>query len=190
MLPFEIDTALPIGPYSRVQEVFSFQPLIPFPVGQKWDLITRTLGDRLSDQMKQPVIVENMPGANAGLAAGSVARSAPDGYTLFMAVDSNLVVNPTLYSNLTYDPFRDFAPISVIAKLHMVMVANPKCPPRLVDQNTCDTPVLSAVNPLIVIGDAVAATGNGGDGEVRNTSGGLMPGSNSKSKTPRPTVAV
>ena len=76
--------------------------------------------------MKQPVIVENMPGANAGLAAGNVARSAPDGYTLFMAVDSNLVVNPTLYSNLTYDPFRDFTPISVIAKLHMVLVANPK----------------------------------------------------------------
>jgi tripartite-type tricarboxylate transporter receptor subunit TctC len=96
------------------------------PPGGAVDLITRTLADRLSEQMKQPVIVENMPGANASLAAGNVARSAPDGYTLFMAVDSNLVVNPTLYSNLTYDPFRDFAPISVIAKLHMVLVANPK----------------------------------------------------------------
>jgi tripartite-type tricarboxylate transporter receptor subunit TctC len=96
------------------------------PPGGAVDLITRTLGDRLSEQMKQPVIVENMPGANASLAAGHVARAAPDGYTLFMAVDSNLVVNPTLYRNLTYDPFRDFVPISVVAELHMMMVANPK----------------------------------------------------------------
>ena len=54
--------------------------------------------------MRQPVIVENQPGANGGLAAGQVTRSTPDGYTLFMAVDTNLVVNPSLYPNLTYDP--------------------------------------------------------------------------------------
>jgi tripartite-type tricarboxylate transporter receptor subunit TctC len=78
--------------------------------------------------MKQPVIVENRPGANGGLAAGDVARSTPDGYTLFMAVDTNLVVNPTLYRNLPYDPFRDFAPISVLTKTELVLVANPKVP--------------------------------------------------------------
>ena len=50
--------------------------------------------------MRQPVIVENMPGANGGLAAGAVARAAPDGYTLMLAVDSNLVINPSLYHNL------------------------------------------------------------------------------------------
>jgi tripartite-type tricarboxylate transporter receptor subunit TctC len=75
--------------------------------------------------MQQPVVVENMPGANGSLAAGQVARAEPDGYTLFFAVDSNLVINPYLYSNLNYDPFRDFAPISIVAKLNMVMVANP-----------------------------------------------------------------
>jgi tripartite-type tricarboxylate transporter receptor subunit TctC len=100
--------------------------VLPQPAGGAVDLIARTLGERLSEQLKQPVIVENMPGANGGLAAGSVVRSAPDGYTLMMAVDSNLVVNPSLYKNLTYDPLRDFAPISVIARLHMVLVANPK----------------------------------------------------------------
>jgi tripartite-type tricarboxylate transporter receptor subunit TctC len=52
----------------------------------------------------------------------------PDGYTLFMAVDTNLVVNPNLYTNLAYDPFRDFAPISVLAKVPLVLVANPKVP--------------------------------------------------------------
>src|SRR5205807_6850527 len=92
------------------------------------DLISRALGDRLSEQMRQPVIVENMPGANGGLAAGRVARSTPDGYTLLMAVDTNLAVNPTLYPDLSYDPFRDFAPISVLTKTALVLVANPKLP--------------------------------------------------------------
>jgi hypothetical protein len=60
--------------------------------------------------MKQPVIVENVPGANGGLAAAQVIRSVPDGYTLFMAVDTNLVVNPNLYPNLAYDQFRETRP--------------------------------------------------------------------------------
>jgi tripartite-type tricarboxylate transporter receptor subunit TctC len=76
--------------------------------------------------VRQPVIVENQPGANGGLAAGQVVRATPDGYTLFMAVDTNLVVNPNLYPNLAYEPFRDFIPISVIAKVHLVLVASAK----------------------------------------------------------------
>lgn len=100
--------------------------ILPQPAGGAVDLIARAVGDRLAEQMRQPVIVENMPGANGSLAASAVARATPDGYTLMLAVDSNLVINPSLYHNLTYDPFRDFVPISVIAKLHMVLVANPK----------------------------------------------------------------
>jgi tripartite-type tricarboxylate transporter receptor subunit TctC len=100
--------------------------ILPQPAGGAVDLIARTLGDRLSEQMRQPVIVENQPGANGGLAAGQVMRSTPDGYTLFMAVDTNLVVNPSLYPNLTYDPFRDFIPISIIAKVYLVLVASSK----------------------------------------------------------------
>jgi tripartite-type tricarboxylate transporter receptor subunit TctC len=102
--------------------------VLPQPPGGVIDLISRTLGERLSEQMKQPVIVENVPGANGGLAAGQVARSMPDGHTLFMAVDTNLVVNPNLYPNLPYDPFRDFTPISVLAKVPLVLVAHPKVP--------------------------------------------------------------
>jgi tripartite-type tricarboxylate transporter receptor subunit TctC len=102
--------------------------VLPQPPGGVIDLIARTLGERLSEQMGQPVIVENKPGANGGLAAGDVVRSPPDGYTLFMAVDTNLVVNPTLYRDLAYDPFRDFAPISVLTKTALVLVANPAVP--------------------------------------------------------------
>ena len=108
--------------------------VLPQPAGGAVDLIARTLGDRLAEQMHQPVIVENMPGANGSLAAAQVARAAPDGYTLMLAVDSNLVINPSLYNSLNYDPFRDFAPISIIAKLHMVLVANPKVPANTVQE--------------------------------------------------------
>ncbi|HKN10849.1 MAG TPA: tripartite tricarboxylate transporter substrate binding protein [Pseudomonadota bacterium] len=100
--------------------------VLPQPAGGAVDLIARALGDRFTEQMRAPVVVENMPGANGSLAAGAVARAAADGYTLMLAVDSNLVINPSLYHNLSYDSFRDFVPISIIARLHMVLVANPK----------------------------------------------------------------
>ena len=100
--------------------------ILPQPAGGAVDLIARALADRLAQQMGQPFIVENMPGANGSLAGGNVARSPSDGYTLMLAVDSNLVINPSLYHTLTYDPFKDFAPISIIARLNMVLVANPK----------------------------------------------------------------
>ena len=102
--------------------------ILPQPAGGAVDLIARALGEQLSEQMQQPVVVENRPGANGGLAAADVARSPPDGYTLFVAVDTNLVVNPSLYPNLPYDPFRDFAPISVLTRLALVLVANPQVP--------------------------------------------------------------
>ena len=102
--------------------------ILPQPPGGAIDLIARTLSDRLSEQMKVPVIVENRPGANGGLAAADVVRAAPDGYTLFVAVDTNLVVNPTLYHDLPYEPFRDFAPISILSRTELVLVANPKVP--------------------------------------------------------------
>ena len=83
---------------ARADEPYPSKPIrliLPQPAGGAVDLIARSLADRLSESMRQPVIVENQPGANGGLAAGQVTRSSPDGYTLFMAVDTNLVVNPT-----------------------------------------------------------------------------------------------
>src|SRR5439155_7736931 len=118
-----------VGDTACAQDAYPSKPIrfvLPQPAGGAVDLIARTLGDRMSESMRQPVIVENQPGANGGLAAGQVARSAPDGYTLFMAVDTNLVVNPNLYPNLAYDPFRDFIPISIIAKVYLVLVASSK----------------------------------------------------------------
>jgi tripartite-type tricarboxylate transporter receptor subunit TctC len=106
--------------------------ILPQPAGGAVDLIARSLGENISESLGQPVIVENVPGANGGVAAERVIRSAPDGYTLMVAVDSNLVVNPSLYTNLTYDPFHDFVSISIIAGLYMVLVANPDVPANTV----------------------------------------------------------
>jgi tripartite-type tricarboxylate transporter receptor subunit TctC len=118
---------LPAATYA--DEPYPSKPIrfsLPQPAGGAVDLLARSIGERLSEQLKQPVIVENMPGANGSLAAGAVARAAPDGHTLLFAVDSNLVINPHLYNNLAYDSFRDFVPISIVAKVHMTLVANPK----------------------------------------------------------------
>jgi tripartite-type tricarboxylate transporter receptor subunit TctC len=115
----------------RAQDSYPSKPIrivLPQPAGGAVDMIARTLGDRLQEQMGQPVIVDNQPGASGALAARQVARATPDGYTLFLAVDNNLVINPHLYSNLAYDPFRDFVPIGVVARVSMVLVASTKVP--------------------------------------------------------------
>jgi tripartite-type tricarboxylate transporter receptor subunit TctC len=115
----------------RAEETYPAKPVtivLPQPPGGAVDLIARTLAERLSEQLKQPFVVENKPGANGGLAAGQVARATPDGHTLFLAVDTNLCVNPNLYPNIGYDPFRDFAPISILVKLDLVLVAHAGVP--------------------------------------------------------------
>lgn len=115
-------------PAAVAQEPFpsrTIRIVLPQPPGGAVDLIARTLAEKLSPALGQPVIVENQPGANGGLAAGQVARASPDGHTMFFAIDSNMVVNPLLYSNLPYDPFKDFEPISLLVRLDLVMVANP-----------------------------------------------------------------
>src|SRR5262249_8013247 len=118
-----------LGEPPAADEPYPSKPIrfvLPQPAGGAVDLIARALGDRPSYAMRQPMIVENQPGANGGLAAGQVARAAPDGYPLFMALDTNLVGNPNPYPNLAYDPFRAFIPISIIAKVYLVLVASSK----------------------------------------------------------------
>jgi len=102
--------------------------ILPQPAGGAVDLISRVLGDRLSEQLKQPVIVESMPGASGALAASFVARATPDGHTLFLTGDNTLVVNPYFYPNLTYDSFKDFAPISILTRSPMAQIATQKLP--------------------------------------------------------------
>jgi tripartite-type tricarboxylate transporter receptor subunit TctC len=89
--------------------------IIPFPAGGPSDIAARILGQKMSEDWGQPVIVENRPGANTIIGAQVVAKAAPDGYTLLMAIDSTLVMNQFLYKSLPYDPF-DFEPITPTVK--------------------------------------------------------------------------
>jgi tripartite-type tricarboxylate transporter receptor subunit TctC len=94
------------------------------------DLITRAVAEPLSKYLRQPVVIDNMPGANGTIGSERAASAAPDGYTLFSAVDSNLVVNPFLFP-ITYDPLRDFVPISMLARVRLVLIVSSTGPSTL-----------------------------------------------------------
>ncbi len=98
--------------------------VVPFPAGGPADVMARLIGDKMSADFGQGVVVDNRPGANTLVGAEFVAKSAPDGYTLLMAIDSTLVMNQYLYSKLPYDPIKDFAPITLVAKTMDLLVVN------------------------------------------------------------------
>jgi tripartite-type tricarboxylate transporter receptor subunit TctC len=89
--------------------------VVMFPAGGLADNIARTMAARMQETFGQPVVVENRPGGNGAIAAEAVARSAPDGHTLFLANDAALSINPLLHARLSYDAAADFAPVSLIA---------------------------------------------------------------------------
>ena len=95
--------------------------VVPFPAGGPADIVARLIGQKMSEDWGQPVIVDNRPGANTVIGAQSVIKAAPDGYTLLMAIDSTLTMNQFLYRNPPYDPFTDFAPITSVTKTVSVL---------------------------------------------------------------------
>ena len=102
--------------------------------GSATDVISRVVGNRLQEALGQPVIVEARPGAGGAVGTEAAARSAPDGYTLFMANNSTHGSNPALYSKLPYDAVKDFAPITLVAAVPYVLVVDPSLPVSTVDQ--------------------------------------------------------
>jgi len=101
--------------------------VVPFPAGGTTDIIVRILGQSLTRDLKQQVIVDNRPGGGANIGADVAMRSPPDGYTLFMASTAHSI-NATLYSKLTYDPVKDFTPITLVAETAQVLVVHPSIP--------------------------------------------------------------
>jgi tripartite-type tricarboxylate transporter receptor subunit TctC len=102
--------------------------IVDRPAGVPHDIMTRAMADKLSASLKQTFVVDNRTGAGGNLAAEFVARSAPDGYTLLVALDTTLTVNPTLYKNLSFDPQTDLRPLSIIAKNSTMLVVHPSIP--------------------------------------------------------------
>jgi tripartite-type tricarboxylate transporter receptor subunit TctC len=94
--------------------------------GGSIDTIARAYGEALSEKLGQPVVVENKPGANGNIAAATVARAKPDGYTLLATGGSTLNLNPFLYHEMPFDPVKNFAPIALTARTNFILVVHPK----------------------------------------------------------------
>jgi len=105
--------------------------MVGFAPGQAIDIVTRIIGQRLSDRLGQQFIIENRPGAGGNIATEVVARAPADGYTL-LAIGSNNMINPTLYQNLNYDFIRDIAPVASVYRVPQVMEVNPSFPAKTV----------------------------------------------------------
>jgi tripartite-type tricarboxylate transporter receptor subunit TctC len=102
--------------------------IVPYTPGGTVDILARALGERLTVAWKQPVVIENRPGAGGSIGAEAVAKSAPDGYTLLISTNSPLTTNIWLQKSLGYDPMRDFAPITVAGENSILLVTHPSVP--------------------------------------------------------------
>jgi tripartite-type tricarboxylate transporter receptor subunit TctC len=126
-----IGLALTLG-YAQAQAILGAEPntypnrtiriIVPFPPGGPADMIARLVGQRMSEDWGQPVLIENRAGGNTAIGAQAAARSPPDGYTLFAAMDTTMVLNPLVTPNLPYDPLNDFAPITLLIKTVALVV--------------------------------------------------------------------
>jgi tripartite-type tricarboxylate transporter receptor subunit TctC len=106
--------------------------LVGFAPGGGTDVTTRAMAPRLAQALGQPIVVENRPGAGGNLASEVVARAVPDGYTLLMGTIAALAVNPSLYTNLPFNPLVDLAPVSLAVTTHDLLVVHPSLPVRSV----------------------------------------------------------
>jgi tripartite-type tricarboxylate transporter receptor subunit TctC len=103
--------------------------VLPFPPGGPTDLLGRAVAQKLSDQIGQPVVADNRPGAGGNLGLEVTAKSPPDGYTLVLS-SPLIALGPLLYSRLNYDPFKELAPISLVAVIQNVLLVHPSVPAR------------------------------------------------------------
>lgn len=126
--------------------------VVPFPAGSGTDSVGRIFAEELSKELGQPIVVENKPGANATIAANYVARSKPDGYTLFVTTNTSHSAAPWLMKNVSYDPVKDFTPIARGGNLPFILVTNPDRPYKTVKELI----EYARANP----GDVTYATGN------------------------------
>ncbi|HEX7384183.1 MAG TPA: tripartite tricarboxylate transporter substrate binding protein [Burkholderiaceae bacterium] len=104
--------------------------IVPYPAGALTDTLARAIGERLSAALKQPVVVENKPGAGTLVGAELVARAPADGYTLLMATSTTLGISPAMYAKPAIDPVKDFAPVSLVGSVNFFLITAPSFPPK------------------------------------------------------------
>ena len=135
--------------------------ILPYPPGGGSDTIARPLAQRLGENLKQQVVVDNRGGAGGNIGMELAAKSPPDGHTIVFALTAQLAVNPALYRKLPYDPVRDFEPITLLATGPYILVVHPSLPVR-------------SVKELIALARArpgqltYASSGNGSGGHLAN----------------------
>ena len=124
---------LAAGAVHAQADAFPAKPIriiVPFPAGGATDIAARAIADKMSANWKQPVVIENRPGAGGNVGADFVAKSAPDGYTLVMGITGSHAINTSLYAKMPYDPVKDFEPITQVAVVPNVIVVHPSVPAR------------------------------------------------------------
>ena len=104
--------------------------VVPFSPGGVADNSARAVGDALSAQLKQQVVIDNRPGASGNIGAQLVAQAAPDGYTLLLGFDGTMVINPHVFAKLPFDTLRDFAPVTKLGDAALLLVSHPSLPAR------------------------------------------------------------
>jgi tripartite-type tricarboxylate transporter receptor subunit TctC len=120
-------------PQAFAQSGYPNRPIrlvVPYPPGALTDLLARAVGERLGTALKQPVVVENKPGAATLVGAELVAKAPPDGYTLLIATSTTLGISPLLYQPSPVDPVRDFAPLARLGSVNFFLIANPNFPAK------------------------------------------------------------
>jgi tripartite-type tricarboxylate transporter receptor subunit TctC len=118
-------------PFQAGAQTYPSKPIrfvVPYPAGGPLDTVARLLGQKVSESTKQPVIVDNKPGAGGNIGADAVAKAPPDGYTILMGAVATHAINPTLYAAMPYDASRDFIPVTQVASTPNVLVVNPSVP--------------------------------------------------------------
>jgi len=102
--------------------------IVPYPPGGTSDILARALGPKITEALRQPVVVENKPGATGNLGADFVAKAAPDGYTLLLADIGSLAISPSVFAELPFDPVKDFTPVAMVAYSPHILAVNPSVP--------------------------------------------------------------
>jgi len=128
-ISFVVFALAALAPAVRGQQAYPTRPIrliVPYPAGGATDVAARIITAKMSDELGQQIIVDNRPGAGTMIGANFVARSDRDGYTMLMGDTATYALNPTLYENLTYDPIKDFAPVSLTGRVPLILVTNPK----------------------------------------------------------------
>jgi tripartite-type tricarboxylate transporter receptor subunit TctC len=108
--------------------------VVPFTPGAATDFLARLLGKELEERLGKPVVVENRPGAGTNIGSHSVAKAAPDGYTLLMATSTPMAINVSLYKNLSFDPTTELVPLALVAQSPFVLIVNPSVPVKTVPE--------------------------------------------------------